>query len=344
MQKVRIGLIGAGFTGRLHAKGYLETPNVELVAVAAKTRVSAEKFCKEYGMKAWYTDYMNLIKRKDIDAVSICLPNKFHAPATIAAAEAGKHVMCEKPMAITMEEADKMIKAADKAGVKLFIAETVRFVPSFVRVKELIEEGAIGKVFMFKAHSSHSGPHSLHFLDPEMAGGGVLIDLAIHYVDLFRWYTNKEVERVYAEMETFEKDTELEDNGIMFLRYKGGIGNITASWTTKGEISARVEVFGTEGSIFSSGHGHTFSPTFVFSDKGYGYVAEKTELSRGWTFPVHSKIEQLPYTEETKHFVKCILQDKKPLVDGEEGKKDLEVVLAAYESVRKEKPVKLTHR
>jgi len=165
--------------------------------------------------------------------------------------------------------------------------------------------------------------------------------LAIHYVDLLRWYTNKKVESVYAEMGTFEKDTKLEDNGMMLLRYERGIGNITVSWSAKGEISARVEVFGTEGSIISSGHGHTFSPTLVFSDKGYGYVAEKTELSRGWTFPVHSKIEQLPYTEETKHFVECMLEDKKPLVDGEEGKRDLEVVLAAYESVREGRPIKL---
>jgi len=269
MRKVRIGLMGGGFSAHLHAKGYSETPNAELVAVAAKE--GAEKLAKEYGMKAWYTDYMDLVERDDIDAVSVCLPNKFHMPATIAVAESGKHVMCEKPIAITLEEADAMIDATKKAGVKLFLAETVRFIPSFLRVKELVEEGAIGKVFMFKGHSSHPGPHSPHFLDPEIAGGGAFMDIGIHYVDLFRWYTGKEVKRVYVEMGTFEKDTELEDNGFMLLRNEDDVIDcITVSWSTKGEISARVEVFGTGGTIYSSGHGHDFSPSLVFSERGYG--------------------------------------------------------------------------
>src|SRR5690606_5118813 len=176
MDKVKVAVLGAGFISDIHLESYHRfVPEAEVVAVYSRSRERGQAFAKRYNIAKVYDNITDAIERSGCDVVDICLPKLLDCEATLAGAKAGKHVIIEKPFAVTLEEADRMIKACTDAKVKLMYAEELCFAPKYERVRHLVKEGAVGDIYMLKQGEKHSGPHSDWFYDIDQAGGGVLM-------------------------------------------------------------------------------------------------------------------------------------------------------------------------
>jgi len=207
----------------VHAEAFSLSALASVRAVASRSPDRAAEFAARWGIPAWHTDYRELARRPDVDLVSVAAPNWLHRDIVVAAAEAGKHVVCEKPLARTLREADEMIAACRSAGVKLMYAEEICFAPKYVRAKELADEGALGEVYLVRQSEQHYGPHSDWFWDPELAGGGVLMDMACHGIEFARWiYGKPAANSASAEVGTFvhHQRTRAEDHAIVTLRVR----------------------------------------------------------------------------------------------------------------------------
>jgi predicted dehydrogenase len=315
-------------------------PEAKLVAVCDINEERAKAMAKKYDAEAWYTDYIKLLKRDDIDAVSICTPNFLHCEQTVAAAKHGKHVLVEKPMAVTIEECDKMIEACEKANVKLMVGANPRFDPQNQQIKEIFDKGTIGKILQIKYHAAYGGPFvfwpavSDWFFDKVKVGGGCIQDFGTHIIDLFRWLT-RDVSSVFAIGGTLQKNIEAEDNAVLLLTFKhGGIGEIDISWAYDG-WNMSSEIIGSEGAIFVR---EPPSPVSIYT------YNPNLELPEGMMQPRSVlNVKQMMASQKAKiqHFIVSVAEDKKPLVNGRDGKAALEVVIAAYESMKTGKRILL---
>src|SRR6059058_3202868 len=204
MSKVKIGIIGSRFQAECIAGAVKVTPDeAEVVAVASPTQGHAASFAQRHAIARSYTDYRDLLRDPAVELVSVTAPNDFHARITIDAAGAGKHVVCEKPLCVTLEEADAMIDACARAGVLLLYAEELFFAPKYVKAKRMADEGAFGRVHLVKQSEKHSGPHADWFWDVDRSGGGALMDLGCHGIAFCWWFLGKpKVKSVYAHMAT----------------------------------------------------------------------------------------------------------------------------------------------
>src|SRR5262245_17768722 len=173
MKTVRVGLIGSQFVTTIHLEALRSVPGAEIVAVTSATEAHAKEFASRPGIPRWFTDYRKMYELPDLDMVVLGLPNDLHCDATVAAAAAGKHVLCEKPLCLNLAEADRMITACKQAKVKLMYAEELCFTPKYVRLKQLVDEGALGRIHLVKQAEKHDGPHSPWFYDTSRSGGGV---------------------------------------------------------------------------------------------------------------------------------------------------------------------------
>src|SRR5579863_7982802 len=179
--KVKVGIIGSGFEADIHAASFQIMPEeAEVVAVASPTPGHPEALAKKYGIPRVFQDYREMLREKDIEMVTITAPNQFHAQMTLDIARAKKHVVCEKPLCMTLDEADEMIEVCRHEGVLLLYAEELFFTPKYVRAKEMADQGAFGKVYLVKQSEKHFGPHSHWFWDMEKSGGGVFMDMGCH--------------------------------------------------------------------------------------------------------------------------------------------------------------------
>lgn len=344
MQKVKVAILGAGFISDIHMESYERfVPEAEVVAVYTRDKAKAENFAKKHHIPQWYSDLDEIINQSGCDVVDICLPNFLHAQATLKAAKAGKHIIIEKPLSVTLEEADEMIAACKAAGVKLMYAEELCFAPKYERVRSLVKEGAVGEMYMLKQSEKHSGPHSDWFYDVNLAGGGVLMDMGCHAIAWFRWMLgNKAVKSVYASMATVlhKNRTKGEDNSVMVIEFENGeIGVAENSWAKHGGMDDRSEVHGTEGVVYAD----LFmgNAALAYSKNGYGYAMEKADTTSGWSFPVFEEAFNQGYPQELKHFIECVQKDLPPLVTGEDGRAVLEVIYAAYASAGQGRKIEL---
>jgi predicted dehydrogenase len=347
VQKVKVVILGAGFISDIHLESYHRfVPEAEVVAVYTRDLAKAEAFAKKYGIPQWYDDMDAIIQQSGCDVVDICLPNFLHATATIKAAKAGKHVIIEKPLSVTLEEADQMIAACQVARVKLMYAEELCFAPKYERARHLVKEGAVGEIYLLKQSEKHSGPHSDWFYDVHQSGGGVLMDMGCHGIAWFRWMLdNNPVKSVYASMATVlhKNRTKGEDNSVLILEFENGVtGIVENSWAKHGGMDDRSEIHGTEGVIYAD----LFmgNASLAYSKNGYGYAMEKADTTSGWSFPVFEEAFNQGYPHELKHFIECVLNDTTPLVTGEDGRAVLEIIYAAYASAGKGAKVELPFR
>lgn len=332
---VKIGLIGSGFIADLHAHAFQHhVRNAEVVAVASPTPGKAAKFARARGIPRAFTDYRAMLKLPDLDLVTLGVPNDLHCQVTLDAAAAGKHVVCEKPLCRTLEEADRMIAACRKAGVMLFYAEELLFAPKYVRAKTLVDEGALGTPFIAKQWEEHSGPHMPWFWNVNRSGGGVMLDMGCHSIEYTRWVLGKpKVKSVYATMGTFVhgKKTKGEDHSLCVIEYEGNkLAYCENSWAKGGGVDDRVEIYGTKGHTRADllrGNALT-----TYSDAGYGYAVEKAASTKGWTFTMFEETWNYGFPQEMQHFVDCVRGEAKPLETGEDGREVLKIMLAAYQS------------
>jgi predicted dehydrogenase len=334
VDKVGIGLIGSQFIAELHAEALKRVPEARIVAAASPTEAHVRAFTEKHGIPHAYTDYREMLQRDDIDLVTVGAPNDLHCRIVCDIAAAGKHVICEKPLCRTMDEADRMIAACRAAGVKFMYAEELCFVPKYVRAKQLIDMGAIGEVFLVKQAEKHNGPHSPWFWDVERSGGGVTLDMGCHAFQFFRWILgNRPVKAVTAQMGTYvhQDRTRGDDDAIIIVEFEGGArGMAEESWAKVGGMDDLAEFYGSKGVIFADLlHGNAMR---VYSETGYDYAVEKASTTQGWSFCTFEEMWNYGFPQEMAHFVDCVFHDEQPLVTGEDGKAVMEIMFAAYES------------
>ena len=189
---VQVGIIGSGFVADIHADAFQRfVPNAEVVAVASPTPGKAARFASKHSIPNAFESYRDLLAMPDIDLITLALPNDLHCQVTLDAARAGKHIVCEKPLCRTLEEADQMIDACRQQGVLLLYAEELLFAPKYVRARQLVEEGALGRAFLVKQWEEHFGPHEPWFWDVNRSGGGVMLDMGCHSIEYARWVFGK---------------------------------------------------------------------------------------------------------------------------------------------------------
>ncbi|MCD6538256.1 Gfo/Idh/MocA family oxidoreductase [Candidatus Bathyarchaeota archaeon] len=275
IREIGVGILGYAFMGKAHTNGYKKMPIFfypppaipRLIAICGRTEEAVAEAARRYGFETYYTDWKKLIADERIEIVDNCLPNNMHAEPCIAAAEAGKNVLCEKPLAATLEDARAAYEAVEKARVKNMVAFNYRFVPAIRLAKKLIDEGFIGKILQYRAVYLQEWIMDPNFplvwrLRKSVAGSGALGDLGAHIIDLARFLVG-DIKAVCGMMETFIKERPLPENPekkgkvdvddafIAMVRFKNGaIGSLEASRFCAGRKNyQRVEIHGTEGSI-----------------------------------------------------------------------------------------------
>lgn len=341
METLKVGVIGCGsIAQRRHLIEFAANDLSEIVAVCDINEQRVADVAEQYKVKA-YTDYKELLSDTEIDVISVCLPNYLHAEVSIAALNSGKHVLCEKPMATSKEEAEAMITTAEENGKKLMIAHNQRFVASHEKAKKLIEAGELGKIYSFRTTFGHGGPEGWSidgkeswFFRKDEAFIGAMGDLGVHKSDLIRYIIGKEVLEVGAMVETNAKeDTTVDDNAVCILKMEDGIiGTLTASWAYSPQSDNSTIIYGEKGIIR------------LEDDPDYSLIVQyktgetvKSELMKIQTNEVGGQTT----THVIDNFIDSIVNDTPSPVSGEEGYKSLNVIFAALESKRKQTIIKL---
>jgi predicted dehydrogenase len=341
---VKYGVIGCGaIAQRRHIPECIANPDSKLVALADPVGERVEKLGKQLLAKP-YTDYKELLKSGDIDAVVIAGPNSLHAPQTIEALSAGKHVLVEKPMATSREDAKAMMEASKKSGKYLMIGLNQRLMPPHVRAKEILDSGRLGKPISFRTAFKHPGPEGWSvdgakswFFKKTEAFMGVTGDLGVHKADLMRWLLGQEFAEVSGFISTLDKvdpagkPIEIDDNAYLtFKTDKGLLGSMILSWTNYGAEENYTVIYCTKG-VLSIG-----------TDPVYGVICDYRNGDR----ELH-KVGQMSTNEKQvasgiiDSFTKAVLAKKPPAIDGREGYQSLDVILTAMEAAKSGKTMKI---
>lgn len=333
--KVKVGIIGSQFEADIHAASFQITPDeAEVVAVASPTSGHAEALAARYGIPRTFSDYHEMLAEADIEMVTIAAPNSLHAQMTIDAANAGKHIVCEKPLCMTLEEANEMIDVCRRQGVLLMYAEELFFTPKYVQAKTMADEGAFGKVYLVKQSEKHFGPHAEWFWDVDRSGGGVFMDMGCHGIAFCYWFLDRPaITSVQCQMGTYVHGdkTRGEDNSICILEFANeAVGLVENSWARRGGMDDRVEIHGEGGVTYANLHMGNALPTY--SEYGYGYAVEKAPATKGWSYPVFEELWNYGFPQEMHHFARCVRGKETPTTTGEDGRVVLEALLAGYQS------------
>jgi predicted dehydrogenase len=294
----KIAMLGSGFIGRFYAESILgQRSRDSIVSIYARREESAKKFAKDYRCSHWTTNMEEAIAHPDVDLVCISLPNNLHEMAVLLCCKHGKAVMTTKPLGRNATEARRMLEAVEDAGIFNGYLEDLVYTPKFLKAYESVKNGALGRILWAKSRETHPGPHSEWFWDLEQAGGGCILDLGCHCVEISRSFIGKDIRpvEVMCWADTQVKPIEAEDHAIGLVKYENGaIGQFEVSWTFRGGMDLRDEVMGTEGTIWINNFLRTGLEMFT-TGKGADYVAEKAESNTGWLFPVGDEINDLGY-------------------------------------------------
>ena len=286
-------MLGAGFIGRFYAdalQGYRSKDKV--VSIYARREESATKFSADYNCAHWTTDMEAAISHPDVDVVCIALPNNIHEVAVMLCCKHKKAVMTTKPLGRNSEEAKRMLIAVEEAGIFNGYLEDLVYTPKFIKAQQSVKEGAVGRILWAKSRETHPGPHSDWFWDIEQAGGGCILDLGCHCVEISRSYIGKDIKpiEVMCWADTQVKPIDAEDHAIGLVKYENGaIGQFEVSWTFRGGLDLRDEVMGTEGTIWINSFLRTGFEMFTTGNGGE-YISEKSESNSGWLFPVGDEL------------------------------------------------------
>lgn len=336
-QPLNLGMLSFA---HVHAPAYAALlramPDAALVAIADDDRARGEAAAREYGAE-YVADYGALLAREDIAAVVVCAPNVEHRALVVAAAAAGKPVLCEKPLATTYADGAAMIAACRQAGVPLMTAFSMRFSPPVIALREMVRDGAIGDVVAVNATNHGSVPPGW-LTDPALAGGGAVLDHTVHVADLLRWITGREYTRVYAEIDTLlHPGLPVDDCATLLMDLEGGIfASLDPSWSrpksypTWGDVT--LEVIGTRGVLALDAFAQQIA---VYSD---------VQARSRWGEGVRGGVEWANYAGSGDEgmlaaFVAAVRDGRPVPVTGEDGLRAAEVALAAYESARRGEPV-----
>jgi predicted dehydrogenase len=294
----RIAMLGSGFIGRFYAESLQgQRSKDKIVSIYSRREESAKKFAKDYTCEHYTIDMEESIAHPSVDVVCIALPNNLHEAAVMLCCKHKKAVITTKPLGRNAEEAKRMLLAVEKADIFNGYLEDLVYTPKFLKAHQSVQQGALGRILWSKSRETHPGPHSDWFWDIEQAGGGCILDLGCHCVEIARSFIGKDIKpvEVMCWADTQVKPIDAEDHAIGLVKYENGaIGQFEVSWTFRGGLDLRDEVMGTEGTIWMNNFLRTGLEMFT-TGKGTGYTAEKAESNTGWLFPVGDELNDLGY-------------------------------------------------
>lgn len=332
---IRIGLIGCGkITERLALPQLRGCAKAVVAALVDEDRSRAERLADQFEVdrSLIWTDWTRMLREADLDAVGVCVPNDLHAEVAVAALNAKKHVLVEKPIARTLVEADAIVEAARANGRSVMVEQTQRFDPVHEVAYDVLRSDLLGRVTQLHGRIGHAGPEywfgaeQSWFLDRQRSGGGALIDVGIHILDLLRWLSGKQVRRICCQAKTLQKRMTVEDTAHALIEFTdGAMGSFEVSWITRPyEVTT---TFSGERGRLQTVSGSLNAVTLHLGKGG----ADSGALLGECALQVPAKSR---YGGAYPYFVDCLLRKTPPAVSGEEGRASLEVILAAYESVR----------
>jgi predicted dehydrogenase len=338
--EIGFGIVGSGMIGAVHAAAIQQLNGARLLAVCGRDATRTKDFAAKFGATG-YTDYDAFLHHPGMQIVNICTPSGTHAKLGIRAAEAGKNVLVEKPIEINLQQADALIAACDRVGVKLGVIFQSRFLPAVGRIKQAIEEGRLGKLMIGDAYvkwyrvPEYYAPGTWRGT-LAMDGGGALINQAIHTVDLLRWMMGP-VETAFAMKSALRyPHIEAEDTLVSTMRFQNGaLGVIQAATSAKPGFKRRLEITGERGTVILDGDAIS-----VWAVDGEDEnLGEGEQLTDGSANP--AAISNEGHRRQIEDMMRAVAEDRAPMIDGREGRKSLELVVALYESANEGRPVKL---
>ncbi|MDD4953490.1 MAG: Gfo/Idh/MocA family oxidoreductase [Candidatus Omnitrophica bacterium] len=336
MGKIKIGIVGCG---KISERASL--PNLvnyqdkcEVVCLCDIIKDKADALAQKFSLKGVdiLTDWRQLAARKDIDAVFVNTPNYLHEEIAVGAMNNKKHVLVEKPIAISVAAADNMVEAAKKNKVFIMVEQTQRFDPVHQAAKKVLESGVLGRIHNIRGRIGHAGPEYWSegkpgwYYEKEKSGGGCMVDIGVHIADLVRYFKAKKVTEVFATIGTLEKKIPVDDNATVLLKFEDGTkGEFECSWTTR-PYEVLTYCYGEKGKMTTSIGGNqpilvTYAKAGANQDPNHTLKGEIPEIAagNGWENAVH-------------YFIDCITKGEEPFVSGEEGRETIKVIAAAYES------------
>jgi len=341
----KITMLGAGLIGGFYTISLQRMPGVEVGMVCAGTEEEAKAFAAEFGIAHWSDDIEEAINDSETDTVVIGLPNFLHQQAALLAAEAGKNVLCTKPLATNAHEAKVMLDAVEEAGVFHGYLEDLVYTPKTLKALQSVKNGALGRILWVRSRETHAGPHSDWFWDVERSGGGAIVDMGCHCIAIARNFIGKEIRPVEVTCwaDTQVHPIEAEDHAIGLVRYdNGAIGQFEVSWNFRGGMDLRDEVAGSEGTIWLN---HWLRTGFeMFTSVGQaGYVAEKAESETGWLFPVGDEVVALGYVDMFRDMFRAIDTGTAPMETFYDGYIVNAIIDACYKAAETKKwePIEL---
>jgi predicted dehydrogenase len=343
---MKIAMLGSGFIGRFYAdsiQGYRNKDKI--VTIYSRREESTKKFAADYDVPFYTTNMEEAINRPEVEVVCISLPNNLHEEAVNLCCKHKKAVITTKPLARNAEEAKRMLLAVEKAGIFNGYLEDLVYTPKFIKAQESVKNGALGRILWAKSRETHPGPHSDWFWDIEQAGGGCMLDLGCHCVEITRSYIGKDIKpiEVMCWADTQVKPIDAEDHAIGLIKYENGaIAQFEVSWTFRGGLDLRDEVMGTEGTIWINSFLRTGFEMFT-TGKAANYVAEKAETDKGWLFPVGDELNELGYNHMFMDMFNSMEKGVEPKETFYDGYVVNSILDSAYKSVKTKQwePVKL---
>lgn len=333
-KKIRVGIIGCGaIAQKRHLPEYSERSDVEIVAVCDFNVERANEIKEQYGALYAFNHHKDLLALEEVDAVSVCTPNQFHAKVSIEAMKAGKHVLCEKPMATTIEEAREMVKVASENNVFLMVGHNQRLMPTHVQAKQLLQNGKLGRVLTFTTTFGHGGPEGWSidgknswFFNKDQAFIGAMGDLGVHKADLISWLIDDQIASVSAMYGTLDKEIPVDDNAIFLMKTrKGVLGTLTASWTYYANENNSTVLHCENGTMK------------IGVDPAYGIVVEYKDgtVEKLETEKIQTNEDGgQTHSGVIDHFIDGIVSGDGPEIDGREGLRALEVILAGMDAAQ----------
>ena len=336
----KIAMLGAGLIGRFYTISLQKFRGKdEIKVICAAHSETAARFAQEFGIPRFTADMAEAINDPEVDTVIVALPNYLHKKAVLMAAEAGKAVLCTKPLATTGAEALEMLEAVEKAGVFHGYLEDLVYTPKTLKALDMARKGALGKVLWARSRETHGGPHSDWFWNKQLSGGGAIVDMGCHCIEIARNFIGKDSRplEVTCWADTQVHPIDAEDHAVGLVRYdSGAIGQFEVSWNFRGGMDLRDEIAGTEGTVWLNHWLRTGFEMFTAVGQG-GYVSEKAEGDTGWLFPVGDEIGALGYVEMFLDMFNSMDAGTKPMEDFYDGYIVNVIIDAVFRSIETKK-------
>lgn len=333
----KITMLGSGLIGMFYTISLHQQRGKDRVHhIYSRREDRAKEFAAKWGIPKWTDDMATAINDPETDVVVIGLPNNLHKKAILMAAEAGKAILCTKPLAMSGKEALEILEAVEKAGVFHGYLEDLAYTPKTLKALDAVQKGALGQITWTRSREAHPGPHSDWFWDSKQSGGGAIIDVGCHCIEIGRNFMGKQNRpmEVMCWADTLVKPIDAEDNALAWIKYESGaVAQFEVSWTYRGGMDLRDEVAGTEGTLRIDHFTHTGYELFTAVGMG-DYVGEKVESDKGWMFPVGDEVNALGYNHMFEDMLESMDAGKAPMESFYDGYVVNCVMDACYRSAK----------